>query len=164
MASNEHQESIKKIAELIKDIEIAMLTTVEQDGSLRSRPMQTQKVEFDGEIYFFTKASSPKADEVENESTACVAYAKPDDNLYVSVSGKGRVSRDKKKMEELWNPALKAWFPKGLEDPDIALLVIKAEKAEYWEGPSNTIVLLAAMVKAFVTGNQDIGEHDKVSL
>lgn len=164
MASNEHQESIKKVAELIKDIEIAMLTTVEQDGSLRSRPMQTQKVEFDGEIYFFTKASSPKADEVENESNVCVAYAKPDDNLYVSVSGKGRVSRDKQKMEELWNPVLKAWFPKGLEDPDIALLIIRAEKAEYWEGPSNTIVLLAGMVKAFVTGNQDIGEHEKISL
>jgi general stress protein 26 len=38
------QDTAGKLAELIKDIKIAMLTTVADDGSLRSRPMATQNI------------------------------------------------------------------------------------------------------------------------
>ena len=68
----DHNESIKKLSEMIKDIEIAMLTTAEPDGSLRSRPMATQQFEFDGDLWFFTRASSPKVDEIEHEHLSLI--------------------------------------------------------------------------------------------
>ena len=160
-----HNESVQKLRELIGDVDIAMLTTMDQDQSLRSRPMGTQQTEFDGDIWFFTKAPSGKVKEIEHNSKVNVSYSKPSDQLYVSVSGNAEVSHDRAKMEELWNPLLKAWFPDGLEDPDIALLKIHVDKAEYWDSPSGTLVALAGFVKAIVTGEQaDGGENEKINL
>jgi general stress protein 26 len=144
--TNDRKESIAKLNELIKDIEIAMLTTYDQDGSLHSRPMATQKVEFDGLLWFFTRASSHKVQEIEREHHVNLAYSAPDKQRYVSVSGMARLVKDRPKMEELWNPVYKAWFPDGLDDPDLALLKVSVEHAEYWDSPSS----FAAQVIKFV--------------
>ena len=157
-------ESVKKIGELIKDIEFAMLTTVEEDGTLRSRPMATQQVEFDGDLWFFTKANSPKVDEVEREHEVNVSYASPDDQRYVSVSGRAQLVRDPEKIKELWNPAYKAWFPEGLDDPELALLKINVKQAEYWESSSSAVVHLFGLAKAAVTGQEyHPGENEKIN-
>ncbi len=161
------ENDIQKLGELIKDVKIAMLTTLDEDGGLRSRPMATQKTEFDGTLWFFTRASSPKVDEVEQEHQVNVSYAAPDSNTYVSVSGPAKLVRDPAKAKELWNPILKAWFPKGLEDPDLALLSVRVEKAEYWDSPSSTMVQIAGFVKAIATGHAykpSPGEHAKMEL
>ena len=150
-------EQIKKLAELIKEIDFAMLTTVEPDGSLRSRPMSTQQREFDGDLWFFTRADTPKVDEVEREQNVCVAYARPDRQHYVSVSGKARLVRDRAKIEELWNPAYKAWFPEGLDDPHLTLLRFEADGGQYWSSPGGMLEVLGAFVKAVATGKPGQG-------
>ncbi|MGH9631698.1 MAG: pyridoxamine 5'-phosphate oxidase family protein [Bryobacteraceae bacterium] len=131
-----YERDVKKLAEMIKDIPVAMLTTVEKDGSLRSRPMATQNAEFDGELWFFTDVNTAKTSEIDKDHHVNVSYASPENNRYVSVSGLARVTRDRKKAEELWSPLYKAWFPKGLDDPDLALLKVQVNKAEYWDSPS----------------------------
>jgi general stress protein 26 len=159
---------IAKVAKLIKGIKFAMLTTAEADGSLRSRPMATQRGAFDGTLWFFTRASSHKVEEVRQDRHVNVAYADPDDQRYVSVSGKARLVRDKGKMKEFWSPAYKVWFPQGLEDPDVALLRVDVTEAEYWDSPSGTMVYLIGMAKAAVTGRppkaSEVGENKKVRL
>jgi len=158
-------EAIKKLGELIKEINIAMLTTIEADGALRSRPMATQQSEFDGDLWFFLGTSSPKAQEIRNDPRVNLSYAQPDDQRYVSVSGRGELVRDPAKMKELWNPLFKAWFPDGLEDPDLALLKVNVEQAEYWDSPSSTFVTLVGFAKALVTGQRaEVGENAKLDL
>lgn len=158
------QESIAKLKGLIEDIDFAMLATI-NGGQLRSRPMSTQKFESDGDLWFFTSDRTHKIEEIEKDNRVNVAYAKPEDNVYISVSGRAELVKDKKKIEELWNPILKAWFPKGLDDPTLALLKISVEEAEYWDSPSSTIVQLVGFVKALVTGKSaDGGDHGKVNL
>lgn len=160
-------EAIKKVNELIKDIKFAMLTTVDEDGYLRSRPMATQQDEFDGTLWFFTNYSSAKTSEVEKDHHVNVSYANPDDQRYVSASGMGRVVRDKEKVKKLWNPTLKAYFPKGIDDPDIALLKIDVEKAEYWDSPSSKMVQLYGYLKSITTGQRYEGEgseHAKLTV
>lgn len=161
------QDSVRKLGELIHDVRVAMLTTVEPDGHLRSRPMATQKMDFNGELWFFTPLDSSKVNEVQREQHVNVSYAEPDNQIYVSVSGRAKVSRDRKKMEELWSPINKAWFPKGLDDPNIGLICVDVDRAEYWDAPSGKLVQLVGFVKAVVTGKAyaDEGvEHEKVTL
>jgi general stress protein 26 len=146
--TSDRQESIAKLNELIKDIEVAMLTTYEQDGSLHSRPMATQKIEFDGVLWFFTRASSHKVQEVERDHHVNVAYSAADKQRFVSVSGMARLVKDRQKMEELWNPAYKAWFPDGLDDSDLALLKVTVEHAEYWDSPSSFVAHALGFAKA----------------
>ena len=130
-ASSPRDHAIGKLSELIKDIKIAMLTTTdERDGSLVSRPMGTQQVEFDGQLWFFTQDDSRKVEQVQQDRQVNVSYADNGANRYVSVSGTARIVKDRAKMQELWNPIFKVWFPDGLETSDIALLCVDVVKAE----------------------------------
>ncbi len=161
----EKQDVIEHLGELIRGIKVAMMTTVEQDGSLRSRPMWTHDRDFDGELWFFTKEHSPKVDEVEHDHHVSLAYADPSRDRFVSISGRCALVLDKEKARELWNPTLKAWFPEGLEDPELALLRVSVEKAEYWDTPNSRMVQLAGFVKATLTGQEfRPGDNEKVTL
>jgi len=163
--SLDQNEKIKKLRELIKDIDIGMLTTIDEDGSLRSRPMSTNsQVEFDGDLWFFTDASSHKVTEVEQHHRVNVSFSDPHKQRYVSVSGQAQLVLDRNKLQELWKPELKAWFPKGLDEPDIGLLKVSVEKAEYWDTPSSFVAHTFGLVKAITTGERaKTGENEKVT-
>ncbi|MFP2961967.1 pyridoxamine 5'-phosphate oxidase family protein [Myxococcus sp. 1LA] len=159
------QDVTEHFDDLIKGIKVAMMTTVEADGSLRSRPMWTHDRDFDGELWFFTREHSPKVDEVAHDHHVNLAYSDPSRDRYVSVSGRCRLVLDKEKARELWNPTLKAWFPEGLDDPELALLCVRVEKAEYWDTPSSRMVQFAGMVKAAITGQPYApGDNQKLDL
>lgn len=159
------EETVAKIASLIKDIEVAMLTTLRADGSLHSRPMITQRTDFDGVLWFFTQAEAPKVGEVEREEHVSVSYAAPSKQHYVAISGKARLVRDRDRVKELWHPLLKAWFPKGPDDPSTALLRVEADSAEYWDSSSSTVVHLVGLVKALATGKPyKPGDNEKIDL
>jgi general stress protein 26 len=158
------QASIEKLKSLTEGIDFCMLTTI-NGGQLRSRPMSTQEMDENGELWFFTSDNTHKVDEIEADNRVNAAYSQPDDNVYVSVAGRGSIVKDREKIEELWNPILKAWFPDGLDDPTLSLLKISIEEAEYWDSPNSKIVQLVGFVKALVTGKSaDGGDHGKVSL
>ncbi len=158
------QESIEKLKTLTEGMDFCMLTTI-NGGQLRSRPMSTQEFDEGGELWFFTSDDTHKVDEIEADNRVNAAYSKPDDNVYVSVAGRAAIVKDRQKIEELWNPILKAWFPDGLDDPTLCLLKISVEEAEYWDSPNSKIVQLVGFVKALVTGQPaDGGENKKISL
>jgi general stress protein 26 len=159
-------DSVEKLNDLIQGMKVAMLTTREPDGKLRARPMVVQQVEFDGDLWFFTSSSSPKVDEIRSEGQVNVSFANSSDQEYVSVSGTAHLVYDKAKAEELWSPLHKAWFPNGVDDPDLALLKVKVDQAEYWDSPSGKMVQLAGFVKALATGERfdEAGENRKIDL
>jgi general stress protein 26 len=161
----DRKNPIEHLGELIHGIQVAMMTTVEEDGTLRSRPMWTHDRDFDGELWFFTHEHSPKVDEVERDHHVSLSYSDPTRDRYVSVSGVARLVRDKEKARELWNPTLKAWFPQGLDDPELALLGVTVTKAEFWDTPNKRMVQLVGFVKGVLTGEPyRPGEHEKVTL
>jgi general stress protein 26 len=157
MSHHETNNDVKLLGEKIKGIRIAMMTTLEDDGTLHSRPMATQDMEFDGDLWFFTYASAPKVADVQQHRQVNISYVKPDDERYVSVSGTAQLVHDRKKMKDLWKPFLKAWFPNGPDDPEIALLKVTVIEAEYWDAPSSKMVRLA---KSLAGSQQDTGVVD----
>ena len=157
------EDSIKKLKELIDGIDFAMLTTI-SDGRFHSRPMSTQEFESDGSLWFFTSDQTYKVENIKKDNRVNVAYSKPETNSYVSVSGTAESVKDRAKIEELWSPLLKAWFPRGLEDPTLTLLKISIEQAEYWDSSNSALVQIAGFIKAIATGKQiEGGDHGKVS-
>ena len=145
-------EGIAKIAELIKDVHIAMLTTVTEEGALRARPMANPDRPFDGTLWFITRVDSAKTEEIRNDSEVLVSYAEPKDGKYIALTGHARIVRDRDKIHEHWTPAAKAWFPEGEDDPAAALIHVKVDSAEYWDANRSTIVRLAKLAIASVTG------------
>ena len=137
-------EALAKLWSMIKDIKVAMMTS--RDGHhLHSRPMHGYQKEFEGKLYFFTKHSSGKTEEIGRFDQINLAYADPDEQNYVSIAGKGRITTDRAKMKELWNPMASAWFPKGLDDPDLALIEVEAESAQYWDSTESTMMTVSAL-------------------
>ncbi|MFS0705182.1 pyridoxamine 5'-phosphate oxidase family protein [Cellulomonas sp. 179-A 9B4 NHS] len=159
----DRDEGVAKVAELIKDIRIAMLTTVDPSGALVSRPMAVQDVEFDGDLWFFTDLDSHKADEVRGGGPANAAFA--GSTHWVSVSGTAEVVRDRAKIHELWGTAAEAWFPDGPDTPGVGLIKLEAESAEYWDSPGGRLATVFSLVKSKVTGERyDGGENAEVDL
>jgi general stress protein 26 len=152
-----------KLWGLIKDIRFAMMTS--EDGEvLRSRPMAASQRDFDGKLWFFTRLDSAKVREVREDDRVCLSYAEPDRQNYVSVSGTAQLLRDPSELRAHWSEAVRVWFPKGLDDPDLALLKVEVQQAEYWDAPSSAMVHAYGYARAVLTGTSPRpGEHEKLS-
>jgi general stress protein 26 len=159
-----NRENIEKLRELIKDIDICMLTTVDEDGTLRSRPMGTQEAEFDGDLWFITTVDTGKVSEIKQDNKVNVSYAAPGKNRYVSVSGTAKLLNDRAKIKEFWSPIYKAYFPNGPDDPKIRLLKIAVQKAEYWDAPGGVIPTIIAFAQALAGKEAEMGENEKLQL
>lgn len=154
---------MQKLADLINDVGIGMLTTAEPDGTLRSRPLATLEMDSQGKLWFFTALSSGKVGEIDQHRKVSLSYTDVSKQLYVSVSGHARLFREPQKMRELWTPWIKPWFPAGLEDPDLGLLEVTVDDAEYWDAPDSKMQRLFGLARALSTGKTDrLGEHAKV--
>jgi general stress protein 26 len=158
-----HEEKVEKLRELMKDIDFAMLTTVDDDGSLHSRPMSTQQVEFDGDLWFFTLVNTGKVSDTRRDNHVNVSYAKSDDHRYVSVSGTAELLNDRAKMAELWSPVYKGYFPDGLDDPNLRLLKIHVDKAEYWES-RGLVPTVIAFAQSLAGKEVEMGNNEKIKL
>jgi general stress protein 26 len=163
----QYEQSVKKLAELIKGIEITMLTTNDPDGCLRSRPMATQNEEFDGTLWFFTSRESGKVHSIENEQEVNLSYASPKDHRYVSVTGTASIVENKIIAKEFWTPMLRAWFPEGVDDPNLILIKVQVESAEYWDYKSSKMVSLVGFARSIFSKQpykDDREHHDRLSL
>jgi general stress protein 26 len=134
------KDPARKLRKLIKDIQVAMLTTVGDDGVLRSRPMATPKEDFDGQLWFITRHPSPKSDDIQENQRVNVTYASPKDDRYISISGTASIVHDPAKVKQIWRRELRTWFPAGKKDPELALLRVSMDKAEYWDSAENRMV------------------------
>jgi general stress protein 26 len=157
------EEGRKKIAELAKGIHIAMMTTVAADGSMSSRPMAVQDKPFDGTLWFLTRNTSEKIDEIADDQHVTLNFADTSASKYLSLKGRATVSEDRAKIKELWNPMYKAWFPKGEDDQEIAVLRVDVREGDYWEATSGKIVMLMKYAVAAATGGKvEVGEAGHV--
>jgi general stress protein 26 len=118
----------------IKNIKIAMLTVRDDRNRLRSMPMITMQTECEGNIWFFTSLDSEKVDEIKRNNQVSLTYVDQKNEIYVSIEGKAELVDNKEKMRELWKPVMEDWFTGGVESPNLGLLKIEMQQAEYWNG------------------------------
>jgi general stress protein 26 len=153
--------------ELVKDIQFAMFTT-RAEGRLRSRPMTTQNSEVDerASLWFFMSRGSEAVNDIGADPVVNVAYADPGRDAYVSVSGEAVVVEDRAKKEQLWSKLAEAWFPDGADDPDLALVEVRIEDAEYWDVKESKVTQLFKMARAAVVSDPPtgMGEHGEVHM
>lgn len=160
MADTATASSNEKLWSLIRQIRVAMLTTETDDGSLRSRPMMT--LQADGaSLWFYTSRSAPKGEEIEDHHAVNLSFADPQSQLYVSVSGRARLVDDRTKIRALWNDYAKLFFPQGADDPDLTLLEVMVEGAEYWDSSQAAMRKLESQGPGAMSPDE-LGENRKV--
>ena len=150
-----NQEAVETVKKLIDKIETAMLTTISAEG-LVSRPMQTQDIEFDGDLWFLTSKETDKYQELLKNPSVNVAYV---DKSYVSIRGTAELVEDIERKKELWSPRYEAYLGTTYEDPKVVLIKVNTEAAEYWETGNTTKSVKQVLKK--VVGKDDENEIKK---
>ncbi|MDF2921877.1 MAG: ral stress protein [Paenibacillaceae bacterium] len=143
-----NREALETIRKLIKGIDTAMLTTITEEGIV-SRPMKTQDVEFDGDIWFLTKKDTSKYHEVLRNPKVNVSYA---DKSYISIRGTAEIVENRAKVKEFWNTFYEKMLETSWEDPNVVLIKVSAETAEYWE--SGSLIKQAKFMFEWLTGKE----------
>jgi general stress protein 26 len=149
-STSDNQEAIEKVRELIKGIRTAMLTTVSEEG-LVSRPMKTQDVEFDSNLWFLTKKDTGKFHELLRNKQVNVAYA---DKSFVSIRGEAELVESPEKVKEFWSPAYEELLETTYDDPNLVLIKVKAETAEYWDS-GNKFKLVKFLLRRLMDKNTE---------
>ncbi|RYU96189.1 pyridoxamine 5'-phosphate oxidase family protein [Emticicia agri] len=150
----EEQKTQADIREMVKDIRFAMLCTNTQKGHIHSRPMGTQGMDNEGNIWFLTAKDSQKLAEIKANANVCVCYAAPSDNTYVCIMGEAEEVDDQRKIDKYWNPMAKVWFPEGKDDPNLTLIKVIPHEAEYWDSDSNRVVAGIKMLTTLLMGKE----------
>ena len=132
-------DSLEKLGKLIEGNDIAMLTTRIGDGRLLSRPLRVMDFDAEGALWFITDRNSHKAEEIRLQPQVNASFASAADNTYISIAGRASVVFDKARLSQLWSPAMMVFYPKGIDDPELCLLRVQAESAEYWDGPGGLV-------------------------
>lgn len=128
------KRSLRSLWGRIRDIEIAMLTTVDQDGMHHSRPMATQAIEADEFLWFFAAKDSGKVKAIRANPQVSLAYVDAARNVYVAACGRARVMDNDAKARKLWSNAAQAWFSGGPEDANLVLIEVDVDQAQWWDG------------------------------
>jgi general stress protein 26 len=123
-----------------------MLTSSADDGALHARPMTPQQVTDDLEAWFFVSRTSEQAVDIIERPWVNLSFDGSSD--WLSVAGRATLVDDRQLVEEMWNPVVEAWFPGGSQDPDLVLLRVDAESAEYWKAPGGRAAALLSYAKA----------------
>jgi len=149
------------VAKLIDDIPIAMLTTLEGNDALASRPMAALEMDASGALWFFTDIRSSK---VEHLRVANLSFTDQAHGTYVSLSGRGTIDTDRGRIERLWTAFAKPWFPEGPDSPNLALLKFVPDAADYWDAPNSKMVRAFGIIASIVAGKPiGMGEHDSAT-
>lgn len=159
-------QQLEKVRKMVEKIRFAMMTTVDHEGHLVSRPMAALQMDADGSLWFFTHRTAPKVDQIEtNEHRVNVSFADVSDADYVSIAGTAEEVNDRVKIDELWNPQAKAWFPEGKDDPNLTLLKVHTDLAEYWDSNNSTMARFVQQAAAVITGNppKSMTENEKIT-
>ena len=152
----------RRCVEIAEDARYCMVTGTAADGALHARPMTPQQVTDDLESWFFISRSSEQAADLGSRPEVNLSFDGSSD--WLSVAGRATLVDDRALVKEMWNPVVEAWFPDGAEDPDVLLLRVDAESAEYWKAPGGRAASLLSFVKAKVTGEPLEGEQGSVRL
>ena len=147
-------EALKKFKKLVEDINICMFITNTAGTNEHTRPMATMEAEDDGTLWFYTDVRSVKVEEVQDQHTVHLVYAHPGKSIYLDVWGSAIIVNNRQQIVDKWSPLVKAWFPDGITDPNLALLKVQPHEAYYWEAESGKMVQFFKMAVSVVTGKR----------
>ncbi len=125
--------SLKSLAATLRELDICMMVTQSKRGSFNSRPMSNNRdVTYKGDSYFFTYEKSQKIKELEANPQVCLNFEGSKD-MYISISGKAKLIRNKKAFADHWVKSLDQWFENGIDTPGLILIQVKGVNLKYWQ-------------------------------
>jgi len=157
-------QAIDHVWEMMDDIRTCMLVS-KQGLTLRGRPMHATTAREEGCIWFLSDRRGHKDEELQRDPQSALVFVDRAGRNFLSVSGETEILRDRAKIDELWSDALAAFWPEGRSDPNILVLRFLPEDAEYWDGPSSSIIVALNKAATHPDSHKvDLGDNRKVPM
>jgi general stress protein 26 len=156
-----------RLWQLIKDIRFAMLTHRHGDGTLHAHPltMQNRSLDERGIVHFFVARTSEIGERLRMDGNVNISFVDPGQDIYVSVAGQATINEDKALKQRLFNALDRAWFPGGVDDPNLELVEVRIRHAEYWDVKESKLTQLLKLATAAATHTQaHVGRHGELHL
>lgn len=156
-------KNAEKIWDLIDGNPTCMMVSHDESGAMRGRPMHAIVDAKAGELWFYTRIASGKSEEIESDGEVCLCFSHKNGADYVSLTGAATLTTDSARIKKHWNTFVDAWFPEGPDGGDVAMIRVRPDHGEYWDGDSSSILAALKMVVASSADEQpDMGENKKV--
>jgi general stress protein 26 len=159
----DQKEERNKFKEIVESIKTAILITHTEMNQLKGRPMNTSRLDNNGNLWFFSNEFSDQVHEICINNAVLISYANTQTNNYAMVSGNAYLTRDINKINELYSPAIKTWFPGGLNDPNLLLIRVEPCEVEYWNGRSGKIIISFNSAPALFTHEKYMSGKYKIA-
>lgn len=157
---------VEHVKDLLHDFKTVMMVTHLPKGQNHVRPMQIADTTKDGAVRFATSVQSPKVDEISKNHDVTLVFQNA--TSFMSLHGTAKIEQDKNLVHELWSEAWRVWFPKGKDDPEICIITVMPQEAEFWDNSgSNGLKYAFEAAKAYVQGKKpesDASVHGKVTM
>jgi general stress protein 26 len=128
------------IAEAMRDIDFAVLSTKTENGEIAGRPMSNNRdVAYEGDSFFFSHGSARTVSDIERDPKVSLAFQDKKGLLstrpfFIAVEGQAELIRDKAAFEAHWTSDLDRWFDQGIDTPGLVLIKVHARRITYWNG------------------------------
>ncbi|HTE25613.1 pyridoxamine 5'-phosphate oxidase family protein [Flavitalea sp.] len=156
---------MEKIQDIARDADICLFATNLTRLPISARPMSTQKVDDQGNLWFLSSKSSVHNEDIGKDGRVQLFYTHKGSSEYLSVYGEATILVDREIAKELWSPIVKAWFPEGVDDPELTIIKVVPSDAYYWDTKNNKTVSLLKIIAGAVTGKtMDDGVKGKISV
>ena len=159
----QNKEALEKFKKLVEEIRVCMFITNNMEDE-NTRPMATVEVSDDNSLWFYTDIRSIKVEEVSSDASVHLVYAHPGKESYLDIWGNATVITDAQAKKDKWSPFIKAWFPEGVDDPNLALLKVQPRKVYYWDAEAGKMVSFLKMVAGAVTGKPALSKDAEGSI
>lgn len=159
-----NRKDLKTIAETIEEAGVCMITTVDHNGGLSSRPMIVQELDEEGSLWFFVLTNSNLMNEIRRIPVVNITFT-AGKKIFISALAIGYEAFDKEKMQQLWDPAFKKLFHSGSDADEITILKLDLQEVEYWGTPHSPVFRIVDFVRN-ITGDENPQEliYEKVDL
>lgn len=159
-------EALTKLRELVDKIDIGMLCTYPgDDGYVHSVPMSRQEIDEQGNIWYLFSANSETYKNLQRDKKISILFAHVGDYNFLSINGIAAISRDEARIDKYWNKFVESWFEKGKDDPNIRVLKVNVEDAQYWDNKTNKLFTLIKVAASAISGSKlDIGRSGDLDI
>ena len=145
-------EAIKKLKDICEKKTCFFCTSFGIGQPFVTRPMAVQQVDQEGNLWFLSAEDSRKNAEILTDASVELLFQGSAHSDFVALSGSASVSRDRKKIEELWEPIFKTWFTDGIDDSRITVIRVKPEDGYYWDNKHGNMVAFAKQLAGAAVG------------
>lgn len=126
--------AIEKIRELVKEAQTCFFCTAVPSGETSAaRPMNVREVDDEGNFWFLSSVDSHKNAEIGIDPSVRLYLQGSPHSGFLTVSGHASISRDKGRIDELWNPMIRTWFTGGKDDPRVTVIKVTPTEGYYWD-------------------------------